>query len=367
MFSTKKIISGVAAISILLMLAFPAFAFSDGAASSVLYEPETGTFIYEKKADERRLIASTTKIMTALVIIENCDADETVTVPKKAESVIGTSLHLRGGQQYTVMELLYGILLESANDAAYTLAIHCAGSVEAFADMMNERAASIGMTNTHFENPHGLDGKEHYSTARDMALLAAEALKNQTFSIICSTMTAKVMGRTFSNHNKLLWSVDGLIGVKNGYTNNAGRTLVTACTRNGMTLIFVTLNDESDYRDHAAAYNWGFKEYKVFRTADEGKACAWLQVVSGDRGKVGIVATSEAAFLLKPEEDITEEIYLPKFVHAPINAGDLVGTVIYRKDGVEIFRSYLVFGSGAKVSPLKKPSIFNRMFDYYLW
>ena len=134
-----------------------------------------------------------------------------------------------------------------------------------------------------------------------------------------------------------------------------------------MTLIFVTQNDESDYRDHAAAYNWGFKEYKVFRTADEGKACAWLQVVSGDRGKVGIVATSEAAFLLKPEEDITEEIYLPKFVHAPINAGDLVGTVIYRKDGVEIFRSYLVFGSGAKVSPLKKPSIFNRMFDYYMW
>lgn len=366
MFSTKKIFSVFVAISILLSLAFSAFAFSDSAASSVLYEPETGTFVYEKNPDVRRLIASTTKIMTALVIIENCGTDEVVTVPKEAESVIGTSLNLRGGSEYTVMELLYGVLLESANDAAYTLAVHCSGSVEAFADLMNERAESIGMTNTHFENPHGLDGEEHYSTARDMALLAAEALKNQTFSIICSTMTAKVMGRTFSNHNRLLWTVDGLIGVKNGYTKQAGRTLVTACTRNGVTLIYVTLGDDNDYRDHAAAYNWGFKQIRVYRTADEGKPCAWLPVVSGDIAKAAVVPTAETAIPLFSEEQVTEEIYLPKFVYAPFREGDPVGTVVYKKDGVEIFRSDLVFEYSSRSIQPRRQSIFDSLFDYLL-
>lgn len=353
------------AAAILLSLAFSALAFDDGARASAIYEPESGTFLFEKNADERRLIASTTKIMTALVIIENCGLDEIVTVPKACESVPGTSLYLRGGSQYTVLELLYGILLESANDAAYALAIHCSGTIGSFAWLMNKRAESIGMTNTHFENPHGLDGAEHYSTAHDMALLAAEALKNPTFSLIVSTKTAKVMGRTFSNHNKLLWSVDGMIGVKNGYTQKAGRTLVTACTRNGMTLIYVTLSDPGDYIDHSAAYDWGFEGRKVFRTAAEGETFASIEVVSGDRAEVGVVPTSQAAFLLNEDEDITEEIYLPKFIYAPVEAGDYAGTIVYKKDGDEVFITDLVFETGAKAVQPKRQGIFDRMFDFF--
>ena len=353
------------AAAILLSLAFSALAFDDGARSSALYEPESGTFIYENNADDRRLIASTTKIMTALVIIENCGLDEVVTVPKACESVPGTSLYLRGGSKYTVMELLYGLLLESANDAAYALAVHCSGTIGSFAWLMNKRAEAIGMTNTHFENPHGLDGAEHYSTAHDMALLAAEALKNPTFSLIVSTKTAKVMGRTFSNHNKLLWSVDGLIGVKNGYTQAAGRTLVTACKRNGMTLIYVTLSDADDYNDHAAAYDWGFEGRKVFRTAAVGEPCAAIQVVSGDKSHVRVVPTSQTAFLLDEDEEITQEIYLPNFVYAPVAAGDYAGMIVYEKDGEEIYRADLVYETGAKVLWPTRQGIFDKIFGYF--
>ncbi len=231
---------------------------SVSARSAILYDCDTGSVLYEKNADERRLIASTTKIMTAVVAMEHaCLRDEVVVTAE--HMVEGSSMYLKPGQTVTVEKLLYGLMLCSGNDAALCLADHCGGGVDAFVALMNDKARQLGMVNTSFENPNGLDGEHHYSTARDMALLAAHAAEDPTFRRICSTKSVKIDGRTMENHNRLLKELDGCIGMKTGYTKAAGRTLVTVCERDGRRLAAVTLSDGNDWADHKAMYTWGFK------------------------------------------------------------------------------------------------------------
>ena len=228
------------------------------AKSAALLDGTTGELLYEKNGDQRALIASTTKIMTGLLVCEAGDLDRTVTVPETAAGTEGSSMYLKSGETLTRRELLYGMMLHSGNDAALTLAISISGSEAAFVRQMNRRACALNLTQTHFANPHGLDSGENYSTALDLARLAQAALQNEQFRAVVSTKTITCAGRTLTNHNKLLWRYDGCIGVKTGYTRHAGRILVSAAERGGRMLIAVTISDPDDWRDHVSLLDYGF-------------------------------------------------------------------------------------------------------------
>ena len=228
------------------------------AKSAALLDGTTGEFLYGKNGDQRALIASTTKIMTGLLVCEAGDLDRTVTVPETAAGTEGSSMYLKSGETLTRRELLYGMMLHSGNDAALTLAISISGSEAAFVRQMNRRACALNLTQTHFANPHGLDSGENYSTALDLARLAQAALQNEQFRAVVSTKTITCAGRTLTNHNKLLWRYDGCIGVKTGYTRHAGRILVSAAERGGRMLIAVTISDPDDWRDHVSLLDYGF-------------------------------------------------------------------------------------------------------------
>ena len=224
---------------------------------AIVMDAETGEVLYEKNADQQSLIASTTKIMTGWLICRDLDLEETISVPSEAVGVEGSSLYLREGEVLTGEELLYGLMLHSGNDAAVALAIACCGSQTAFVARMNRAAKALGLEHTAFANPHGLDSNGNYSTARDLAILTAAALRDETFRRVVSSKTVTVAGdRTLTNHNKLLWRCEGCIGVKTGYTRAAGRILVSACQRDGRTLICVTLNDPDDWDDHMVLYDY---------------------------------------------------------------------------------------------------------------
>ncbi len=275
---------------LLCMLPAVAEAVEVSATAAVLLDADTGQVLYEKNGDEQMLIASTTKIMTALVVLEQAGLDDTVTVTRD-HMAEGSSMYLKPGETVRVEELLYGLLLCSGNDAALALTA-CAGGPEPFVALMNEKAAALGMTRTSFANPNGLDAEGHYSTARDMAVLAAAAMEEPTFRRICSSRSVTIGQRTMENHNRLLRQVEGCIGLKTGYTKAAGRTLVSCAERGGCRLIAVTLRDSDDWADHAALYEYGFcltaprmtaqqVAERMHRTVTEVWA-AWIQWESGD-------------------------------------------------------------------------------------
>lgn len=232
------------------------------ARSCILMDAQTGKILYEYNADAKSLIASTTKIMTALVVLEHLPLKMEYIIPPEATEIEGSSMYLKPGECLTVEELLYGLMLQSGNDAAVALALACSDSMDEFVALMNLKAQQLGLLDTHFENPNGLDGKTHYSTARNMAQLARYALENETFLKIVSTKSIRFGERCLTNHNRLLWMCEGCIGVKTGYTRAAGRTLVSAAERNGRRLIVVTLCDGNDWNDHMRLYEFGFSVRK---------------------------------------------------------------------------------------------------------
>ncbi len=341
----RKIISATAAIAFLA-----AFTVSGAnaeteisASSAILMEASTGTVLYEKDPDARRLIASTTKLMTALVALENCGLEEEVTVPAVCETIEGSSMHLKAGQKLTMRELLYGLMLESGNDAAVAVAYHVAGSVEGFAKLMNERAASLGLENTHYVNPHGLNAEGHYSSARDLALIMRACMNDPLFAQIASTKTISFGGRTFTNHNKLMWSYEGMIAGKTGYTMKAGRTLVTCAERNGMRLICVTLNDGNDWADHEALLDMGFSEWVMQSPVKAGDILGSIPVISGLSKSVEVRADTGFSMLTRAGEELEVTVNLPKFVYADAREGESAGTVEIWKDGECAARLELVY------------------------
>ena len=227
------------------------------ATAAVLMDADMGQVLYEKNGDRQMLIASTTKIMTALVVLEHAAPDDVITVTPD-HMAEGSSMYLKAGETVRVEELLYGLLLCSGNDAALALT-ECAGGLTPFVALMNEKAAALGMARTSFANPNGLDADGHYSTARDMAVLAAAAVENPAFRRICSSRSVTIGQRTMENHNRLLRQVEGCVGLKTGYTQAAGRTLVSCTEREGCRLVAVTLQDGNDWADHAALYDYGFR------------------------------------------------------------------------------------------------------------
>ena len=298
-------------------------AYSDGisAEAVIVYEPRSRSVLYEKSADKQMLVASTTKIMTALIVLENCSLEENVSVKSEHTKVEGSSMYLRCEGEYTVEDLLYGLMLASGNDAAAALADHIAGSMENFAALMNEKCEELSLENTHFANAHGLDEDSHYSSARDLALITAAAMENESFCRIFSCDSYCVDGNVLHNHNKLLNSCPGCIGGKTGYTKKAGRVLVSCVEREGMRLICVTISDPDDWKDHVGLYDKLFSEYRYIPLLENVKA---LPLVSGDRESVDLCSSVGGVVVSKNSD--TEIIYhLPRFVFAPVRAGDKAG------------------------------------------
>ena len=330
------------------------------AASAILIHAHTGAVRYERDADARSLIASTTKIMTALVVLESCAPGETVRVNAACAGVEGSSAYLEAGRTYTVEQLLYGMMLVSGNDAALALAVHTAGSAEAFAARMNDRARELGLENTHFSNPHGLDAPDHYSTARDLAALTAVCMAREDFVRIVSARSYTAGAVTYVNHNRLLRTYDGCLGVKTGYTRAAGRSLVSCAERDGMRLICVTLGDPDDWRDHAALYDWAFGTWS-WRVPDCAGAELSLPLVSGRQERVRVRPAADARALLRAGETPEAALELPRFVFAPVTAGAQAGRVTYFADGREVGGGAMVFAESAERSSEAKLSARERL------
>ena len=283
----KRLLAAAAALLLCLNILPTAHGMGTSAGSAILMEAESGRVLYEQDADRPRLIASVTKLMTALVALESGHPlEEKVVIREEDTRTEGSSLYLRPGEELRLETLLYGLLLQSGNDAALAVARHCGGTVENFVAQMNLRAARLGMEHSRFANPSGLNAEGHCSTARDLALLARACLKNETLAAIAATRSVTLEGRSFVNHNKLLWRYEGCVGLKTGYTEKAGRTLVSAAEREGMTLIAVTLDDPDDWRDHAALFDWGRRSGWGRRSAPCRWGAAWSPSVRSGREQI---------------------------------------------------------------------------------
>ena len=320
-------------LSMMTLLASAETGMNTGAKSFALYNPDTKTFLYQSNANERMPMASTTKIVTALIAIEELDLDEIIQVPKEAVGIEGSSLYLKENDELSVKDLVYGVLLQSANDAATVLAIRISGSIEAFANLMTERAFKTGAVNTKFENPHGLDSSEHYTTAHDLSLITAEALSNETFKQITGTYKYSFkLGentRTIVNHNKLLKSYDGCIGVKTGFTRKSGRCLVSAANRNGITLVAVTLDDPDDWNDHRNLLNHGFKSLESIDISSLIEMPDSLPTVSCDYERLPI-ELSRKTLIKFADENPEFNLDLPLYITSDVYAGQKIGELNVR-------------------------------------
>ena len=252
----------------------------EGKAECVI-EKETGRILYEKRGDIRLPLASTTKILTAITVLETCaNIEEVISIPQEAVGIEGSSVYLKCDEEYTVKDLLYGLMLRSGNDCAVALALYCGGSITAFAARMNEIAQKAGALESHFENPHGLPCKNHYTTARDLCYITRYAMKNSIFKQIVATDYYEPRG--WKNKNKMLTRYEGAIGVKTGYTKDAGRCLVSAAKRDNMTLICVVLNCQPMYERSAQLMDDAFKTYRFVPLIEKGAVLS----INGERGKV---------------------------------------------------------------------------------
>ena len=332
--------------ALLLLGAFPCWAAGVGtsATAAVLMDAQSGRVLYEHNADREMLIASTTKIMTALVALREGTLSEMVKVSRNAACTEGSSMYLKDGEELTLETLLYGLMLCSGNDAAVAIAEHISGSEKAFAQLMNRMAGELGMTHSSFANPNGLDAEGHYSTARDMAILARAAMNNETLARIVSTRTITIGGRTMTNHNKLLSYMDGCIGLKTGYTKAAGRTLVSCAERGGQRLIAVTLQDGNDWVDHQALYEYGFATYPARRMAVLGEEVRREPVQNAVLPQVSLVAADHFFWPAAENERIDSRVELDKPLTAPLSAGTKVGQMVFTLQGTEIGRVDLLCG-----------------------
>jgi len=341
----RKIFTIVLSIWMVCAAVFPVFAdgeLSVSAQSAVLMEATTGDIVFARDSDVRLPMASTTKIMTALVALEKGNLPEPVVIAPEAVGVEGSSIYLTAGETLTMEELLFALLLESANDAAAAIACAVSGSVEAFAEEMNRKAAELGLENTHFTNPHGLDDEEHYTTAADLAKLAIYAMHNPDFARIVSTYKKTIPlkdgegTRLLLNHNRLLKQYTDVVGVKTGFTKRSGRCLVSAAEQDGVRLVAVTLNAPDDWQDHRAMLDYGFSQYSNIKLADSGDFTLEIDCVGAPDGKLTVANSSSLSMICRNDPVITHVVEAPHIFYPPVTAGDLVGCIRFYADGTEI-------------------------------
>lgn len=308
---------------------------STSAKAMCVMESGSKRILYNKNESSKLPMASTTKIMTAITAIENCDdLDKTFEISPKAVGISGTSIYLRKGEKMSMRDLLYGLMLVSGNDASVAIGEQISGSHQKFVDLMNKTAKKIGAENSHFDNTHGLDSQTHYTTAYDLALITSYALSNDTFRDLVSTKNTKIVNtdgkvRYLKNKNKLLSSLDGCCGVKTGFTDDAGRCLVSACEREGMTIVCVVLNCGPMFEESKALIEKAFNEYNLI---DLTTGYAYNKTITVNRGKkenVQIGTTGKYLYPLKREEisKVKYEYNIKDCVEAPVNKGDEVGEI----------------------------------------
>lgn len=349
----KKIISSfiIAAVA-LSMLPISAVADEEhelSAHSAIVLCADTGDVLFEKNADERMLIASITKIMTAIVVIENADLNDEIVIKPEWSAIEGSSMYAVPGESYTVRELLYGMMLNSGNDAAAALACTLCGDESSFADKMNEKARELGLENTSFRNPHGLDDEGHYSTARDMARLTAYCMENESFKSIVSANCAVIKDVTYYNHNRLLREYDGCIGVKTGYTIAAGRTLVSCAERGGMRLVCVTLNAPDDWNDHKYLLDKAFSDYCIVSySADVFKVT--LNVASAVTSTAEAVPQNEIKLLVRTDDEVSVKLEAPRILFAGGIEGEKVGKMSVFVNGSIAAQENLVYTEDVKIN-----------------
>lgn len=345
------------------------------AQSAILISGDDGTVIFEKNAHERLAMASTTKIMTALLTLEEAEraGDPIIDITEEMVRVEGSSMGLQAGNRLTLTNLTSGMLLASGNDAANAAALYLGESQEGFAKLMNARAREIGMEETNFVTPSGLDDDEHYSTAYDMALLGREAMMNDEFARIAGSSALQVefiepeQRVSYTNHNKLLRIYDGCIGIKTGFTKKAGRTLVSAARREGTTLIAVTLNAPDDWDDHTAMFDYGFETVKTVQMGGEALP-ETLPVAGSDKQGVTLRMGQRLSMTLPIEQaqGVESRVLLPRFLYAPVMAGERVGRVQYLMGGEEIYSVPIIASEEAGALELPERSGWERFTDWVM-
>ncbi|MDO5559478.1 MAG: D-alanyl-D-alanine carboxypeptidase family protein [Oscillospiraceae bacterium] len=375
----KRIISFIIPVAMIVPVIMPGHvsaAQTDPAVSArgaVLIEAKTGNIIMEKNADTKLPMASTTKIMTTLLCLESGDLDEEFVVDPEAIKVEGSSMGLVEGDLVSKRDLCIGMLLPSGNDAANATAVKLAGSIPEFAKLMNRRAEEIGMTRTCFVTPSGLEGEGHGASAYDMALLAREALRNEDFAAICSQSTARLTfgnppyDRWLKNTNKLLRMYSGVTGVKTGFTDEAGRCLVSSCERDGVSLICVTLNDRNDWDDHMKMYDYGFSVLHATELRPESVA---VNVVGGMAHSIPVMSDGCISIGTKDSDlsMIESRVFLEPFLYAPVASHTYAGYIEYYNNDrlIDSLDLYTSASTGIETGVVKKEATIGRkIIDFF--
>lgn len=349
----------------------------------VVIDRNTNTILYGKNEQQKRKMASTTKIMTATIILENCNLTETIEVSKKAAGTGGSRLGLKAGDKIKIEDLLYGLMLRSGNDAAVALAEYAGGNIEGFAELMNKKALSLGLNNTHFETPHGLDSDEHYTTAYELAILSNYALNNATFSQIVGTknytITINGYPKVLSNTNELLGNLDGIYGIKTGFTNGANRCLVTACKRNDMDIICVVLGaDTKKFRtqDSIKLINYIFDNFKPVNIKElvESKFKEWknqnsnnIVINKGVTQNINLKIENIDKDVVPIRKDLIDSIniivYCPLYFQAPISSNSQIGNInVFISDNINF--NYNIYNSSEIKHKSWKVYFFQILKDY---
>lgn len=336
----------------------------------VLYCADNGQILAAKDENKRMKPASTTKIMTTLLDLEAAaSCDETVTFTKEMAAE-GSSMYLELGEKVRLSDLAVGMMMSSGNDAANAAALSLSDSFEDFSELMNGRAKQIGMDNTHFITPSGLDDDDHYSTAYDMALLMTYALENEDFAKLSAKKSAKVdfvepeKHITYSNHNRLLSLYEYCIGGKTGYTMAAGRCLVSAARKDGLTLVCVTMNDRNDWDDHIKLYNYGFDNY-FSENSNDSEFMAEIPCVGGTVDTVDVVGEKDISVVLsaKDKSKLERKVYIDSFLYAPIAKNQTVGRIDYIVDGNRVASVNVISADNVEIK--KDNSIFNKIKELF--
>lgn len=340
-------------------------------ATAALIDVDSGRVLYGKDMNQRMRIASLTKIITAILAIESGKMNDIVTVSSNASGKEGSSIYLAVGEKLKLSDLVYAIMLRSGNDAATAIAEHVSGSVEKFADLMNQKVKELGLTDTHFMNPHGLDNEQHYSTAHDMAVLTAYALKNPTFRQIVATKhysipwEGKEWDRSMKNKNKMLTLYEGADGVKTGYTKKAGRCLASSATQNGEQLAVVVLNDGNDWADSGRLLTYGFTKYNQTPLVHTGDLVATLPVAGGTQATVQIVSSEKYSYPIREgETPVRQQVQLPKSLKAPIKKGEKIGTITIYQGETPLYQVAAIAGTS-----IEKASLWFKLREFWdsLW
>lgn len=366
----KRVLSVFLCAAVILSLGvFNSQAMGTSAEAHVLFDADSGIVLSENNKDKKMKMASTTKIMTALIALEYASKDNKTVTFTKEMIAEGSSMYLRIGDKVKLTDLAAGMMMASGNDAANAVALTISDSYEDFAHIMNKRAEEIGMKNTHFVTPSGLDDDNHYSTAYDMALLMAEAMNNQSFLSLTSCQSKTVnfvypedKVATYQNHNRLLRMLKSCTGGKTGFTKAAGRCLVTSAEDDGVRLIAVTLNAPDDWNDHISLYEYGFSSYTLVGFDDRNEV--FDVALSGAEESFVTASVDEVMAFKVPAnriKDIEKNIFLPDFVFAPVNEGDILGKITYTLDGRELSKTYIKANS--TVNEKKQRGFFSWLFS----